>query len=141
MNNGLILSKTTTIILNNDTLVLDIGSIAEFNATIEDDNHNIMVPVSSFNLIVNTTNLDSDREDKYQKGTYNCNVRGIYIVSAVTTGLMNNELKNRTLEVKVKSSIKLSDDQTNEGEEEVITVDIDPSVAGGIVTFIVPKTI
>jgi hypothetical protein len=140
MNNGLILSKTTTIVLNNDTLVVDIGSIAELNATIEEDNHNNIVPVSAFNLIVNTTNVDSAREDKYQKGTYNCNVRGIYTVSAVTTGLMDNELKNGTLEVKVKSSIKLSVDQTNEGEKVVITAEIDPSVTGGNATFIVPKT-
>ncbi|MDO5810153.1 MAG: Ig-like domain-containing protein, partial [Methanobrevibacter sp.] len=137
MNNGTILSKTVTRVLNNDTLVVNITDVAELNATIMDDNNNTIIPVNSFNLLADAINIDAVRDGKYLKGTYTCNERHIYIISAATTGLMDNHVETGILEVKVKSSIKLTVNQTNEGEKVVITAEINPNVAEGNVTFII----
>ena len=139
INNGTIMTLTHTVVLNNSTLTIANGEDALLNATITDDNRNTIVSVNSFRFFIEETRgyVDSTYSNRYQYGTYEDAIQGIYRVNAIDMGLVQNNVTTGTLVVKNHTSAVLSVEKFNEGEKIIITATLSPSVVTGNVTFTV----
>ena len=134
---GLINSATYTVIANNETIVIDEGEDAVVNATIKDDNGNI-IKVASFSVNVNGTDYTMNFENGNYSATVVDLVPGIYPVTPSVVGLGANVINSTSVKVIGKTSIALEIVKNNEGEQVVINATISPAIEGNI-TFSVPE--
>ena len=121
INDGIIWTQTYTVVLNGDNLTLSAGSNVILNASIVDDNNNIIVS-SSFKFYDQTSSkyINSTYAGKYNFGTYEKVKQGIYVINATDSGLKKNNVTVGRLIVKDKTFVNITVNQTNEGEIVVI---------------------
>ncbi|WP_458405094.1 right-handed parallel beta-helix repeat-containing protein, partial [Methanobrevibacter sp.] len=132
INHGNIMTKTTTRILDNGTLEIILNHDAELNASIVDDNNNIII-VPDYKFTANGV-ICSDLEnyDKYHFGTYTSPQQGVYVISFNgDLGLKNNTVENGTLKVKDPNT-RLVVNSTQDKQGEIVTVKAYIIVEGGI---------
>ena len=114
--------------MNGNNLTVEEGSNAILNASIVDDNNNIIVS-SSFKFYDQDTPMliNSTYSGKYNFGTYEKVKQGIYVINATDNGLKQNNVTVGRLIVKSKTTnLNITVNQTNEGEIVVIKAILSP---------------
>ena len=107
LNKGIILSETKIIVLNNLTLNCNVGEKITLNATIYDDNGNIII-VDDLDFIVGTETIDSILENTTYTADYITKI-GTHIASA----FVDSNLKKYTVDygliiAKYNSSVEIT---------------------------------
>ena len=139
VNKGIITSKTTTSVMDNATVKINIGESAVLNVSIVDDNGNVISVPVKFKADGNVLG-DATYQDKYYYFTYPNPAAGLYTISVNDDqfGLKRNDVENATLKViDPNTSIQLDVTQQNQGETVIIKATVLPDGATGNVTFIV----
>ena len=133
INDGIIETQTYTVILDNETYTVLQGETAILNATIEDDNHNIIV-VTNDDFFAVTKNGSSSisyvpayYSGRVNYGNYEDVQQGVYLVSANSADLKMNTVQTGVLRVQAKTNLALSVEKTSEGKIVVIAATPYPS--------------
>ncbi|WP_458405488.1 right-handed parallel beta-helix repeat-containing protein, partial [Methanobrevibacter sp.] len=140
LNYGNITSKTTTRILDGETVEIEIGDNLPLNASISDDAGNIII-VPGLKFVDNATfTQDSTNDGKIHSGNYNNAQQGVYILTVNNTGLKDNTFENTLLKVKDSDvTVTVQTEPVNQGEiiviKAIIGVTNENLEIGGNVTF------
>jgi hypothetical protein len=137
INVAYILTDTNTTILNNQTVIAPEGSNVDVNATIVDDNGNIIVVRESF--LFNDTIFNVTRPSAYvgnvNYGTFYTIGQGIHVINASEGGLLKNHVRTGTIIARGTSNITFEIIKSNERSEVTINAYIHPDSIRGNISF------
>ncbi len=125
LNNGNITSKTNTTVLGGETFEILINESIALNASIVDDNGNIII-IPGLTFVDNATfTQPADNNGKTYNGSYPNAKQGVYVLSVNNTGLQDNIIKSAILKVKdPNTNLTVTVEQENQGEFVIIKAKI-----------------
>ena len=137
-NNAIIVSKTNTTILDNDTIEINTDSI-DLVARILDDNRNIIE--TDFKFVDDAAMIDSTFNGTDYTAAYSGFDLGFHLINGSAQGLENNTVYYEIFTYKKITSIELTINKTNEGEKVTINATVSPDDVEGNITFMVNNII
>jgi hypothetical protein len=136
---GYILTQTNTTVLNNKTVIVPEGADVDVNATIVDDNGNVIVvrDVFYFNDTIHNITRPSAYVGDVNYGTFHNVEHGISIINVTKGVLLKNNVKTGTIIAKGYSNITFEIIKPNEGKEVTVNAYIHPNTIQGNISFYV----